>query len=71
MTSLESRGGVATALHDQDRLNYMLFSRPESLILWERIVNAPMALTRCVQGTEIERGVGLLADVWGKTLLLD
>ncbi len=49
----------------------MLFSRPESLILWERIVNAPMALTRCVQGTEIERGVGLLADVWGKTLLLD
>ncbi|WP_255790603.1 hypothetical protein [Mycobacteroides abscessus] len=51
--------------------NYMLFSQPESLILWERIENAPMALIRCVQGTEIERAVALLADVWGKTLLLD
>lgn len=49
--------------------NYVLFRQPVALILWERIENAPMALAGCVRGTELERAVGLLADVWGKTLL--
>ncbi|OHU49632.1 hypothetical protein BKG82_23835 [Mycobacteroides chelonae] len=35
--------------------NYVLFRQPVSLILWERIENAPMALTGCVRGTEFER----------------
>lgn len=51
--------------------NYVLFARPESLILWERIQNAPLALTRTVRGSEIAPAVAALADVWGRSLPLD
>jgi putative GTP pyrophosphokinase len=55
----------------EGEFNYVLFSQPESLILWERIQNARLALTRSVRGTEIEPAVAALADVWGMSLPLD
>lgn len=48
--------------------NYVLFSQPESLILWERIQNARLALTRSVRASEIAPAVAALADVWGRSL---
>jgi hypothetical protein len=53
------------------RTQTYLFTQPESLILWERIQNARLALTRSVRGSEIEPAVAALADVWGQSLSLD
>lgn len=50
---------------------YVLFTQPESLIVWERIHHAPLALTRSVRGSDIAPAVAALADVWGQSLPLD
>jgi putative GTP pyrophosphokinase len=55
----------------EGEFKYVLFTQPESLILWERIQNARLALTRSVRGSEIEPAVAALADVWGQSLPLD
>lgn len=55
----------------EGEFNYVLFTQPESLILWERIQNARLALTSSVRGSEIEPAVAALADVWGQSLPLD
>lgn len=55
----------------EGEFNYVLFTQPESLIIWERIQNAPLALTRTVRGSEIEPAVIALADVWGKSLPIE
>lgn len=47
---------------------YVLFAQPESLIVWERIHHAPLALTRSVRGSDIAPAVAALADVWGQSL---
>jgi putative GTP pyrophosphokinase len=52
----------------EGEFNYVLFTQPESLILWERIQNARLALTNSVRGSEIEPAVAALADVWGMSL---
>lgn len=55
----------------EGEFNYLLFTQPESLILWERIQNARLALAGTVRGSEIEPAVAALADVWGQSLPLD
>lgn len=55
----------------EGEFNYVLFTQPESLIIWERIQNARLALTREVRGSEIEPAVAALADIWGQSLPLD
>lgn len=50
---------------------YVLFTQPESLIVWERIQHAPLGLTRFVRGSDIAPAVAALADVWGQSLALD
>lgn len=74
----KNRTQIANALHDygvgsstEGDFNYVLFTQPESLILWERIENARLALTGSVRGTEIAPAVAALADVWGHALSLD
>lgn len=47
---------------------YVLFSQPESLILFERITNRRMLLAEAVAGTEIADAVSILAEAWGTTL---
>lgn len=52
----------------EGEFTYILFAQPESLILWERIENARLALTHLVRGSDIEPAVAALADVWGQSL---
>ena len=73
----EHRAQIDTALREygagspfEGEFTYVLFTQPESLILWERIQNALLALTRFVRGSDIEPAVAALADVWGQSLPL-
>lgn len=66
ITSLLSTYGVYTPFAEQ--YAYWLFSQPESLVAFERIDTAPLALASAVSGTEIEDAVRPLYAAWGAVL---
>jgi ppGpp synthetase/RelA/SpoT-type nucleotidyltranferase len=58
--------GIYSAFAEE--FGYWLFSQPESLVVFERIENRPMALARAIHGTEIEEVVRRLSSAWGKPI---
>lgn len=58
--------GVGTKFEGE--FNYVLFTQPESLLIWERIENRPASLRRVVGGTDIGPAVETLLNVWGHSL---